>query len=135
MADITITPANVLPSASSVVYTGTFGETVLAGQSIYLKSSDGRLYKAQNTTAEKAAAVGIALNGGSAGQPATYTSKNPLTIGGTLTVGSAYIVSATAGGIAPITDLASGGYLTILGGGNDSATLGLLINVSGAQKP
>lgn len=116
--------------------TGTAGETVSAGQPVYLKASDSRYWKADaNASAEASSAVAIMLHGADAGQPIKAQSGGQITIGGTVAVGTTYIVSATAGGIAPISDLASGSYNVILG---TAITTGIiLMNVfnSGVQKP
>lgn len=135
MADLSITAANVKPGTTCTTTNGTYGETVTAGQAVYKSASDNYYYKAEcDSTTAKAAAVGIALNSGSQYQPATILTSGNCSIGATVTVGSVYIVSATAGGIAPTTDLASTNYVTILGVGDTAATLLIKINASGAQK-
>jgi len=55
-------------------------------------------------------------------------------LGATLTVGETYVVSSTSGGIAPIGDLVSSNYVSILGIATASDNLNLAINVSGIQK-
>jgi hypothetical protein len=122
MADITITAANVLMSANGKSATGIAGETITAGQTLYLNSADNRLYKADaNASIATADCVGIALGGGAAGQPITYCYEDPnFTPGGTLSLAAAadsgvYVLSATAGGIAPMDDLAAGMYPCVLG--------------------
>lgn len=115
MADLTITAANVQLGTGTTLL-GTAGETITAGQVLYLKASDGRLWLAQadGTTAE-ADAVGIALNGGSAGQPIHYVNDGGLTIGATTVKTSAYMLSATAGGICPQADLVSTNKIVYIG--------------------
>lgn len=137
MSDLTVTAASVKPgsSTSAITKNGTYGETVTAGQAVYLNSSDSLYYKAEcDSTSAKATAVGIAMNSGSANQPATILTKGSCTIGATVAVGTVYVVSATAGGIAPTTDLASTNYVTVLGVGDSPATLNINILASGAQK-
>lgn len=115
MADLTITAASVINSTASVS-AGTAGESVTAGQAVYLKASDSRLWKAQaDGTAAEAEAVGIALHAAGAGQPLTYASDGAINIGGTTSKATLYCVSAAAGGVAPIADLTSGQYITELG--------------------
>ena len=134
MADLTITAANVKPGTTAVTTTGTYGETVTAGMAVYKSSSDSLWYKAEcDSTTAKAAAVGIALNGGSVNRPGTIITKGDCSIGATVAVGRVYVVSATAGGIAPTTDLASTNYVTVLAVGTSTATLNVSINASGAQ--
>lgn len=114
MADITITAANVLRTSADTT-TGIAGETITAGQAVYLKSSDTRYWKAQcDGTAAEAAAVGIALHAALAGQPLTIATGGTMNIGAT-TAKVFYYLSATAGGIAPIADLTSGQYIVSLG--------------------
>ena len=75
MSDIAVTTTNVLKGASADVdYTHVYGETVTAGQAVYLKSTESKWWKMQcDGTAEEAGygvPTGVALNGGAAGQPA-----------------------------------------------------------------
>ena len=116
MADLSVTAANVaLASGSQGV--GVAGETITAGMPVYLKASDGRLWKAQcdGTTAE-AAVVGIALHASLAGQPLAYAGPGAvMNIGATTAAGVFYYVSAAAGGIAPVADLAGTNKVTAVG--------------------
>jgi hypothetical protein len=117
MADLVVTAASVLPSTSTIKQ-GTLGETCTAGQVVYLKSSDSRLWKAQaDGTAAEADAVGILLSGGAAGQPASYSSDGPMIVGATTAAGVVYYVSATAGGIGIVGDLVSTNRVVVLGYG------------------
>lgn len=136
MADITITAANVLAGTGARIEEGTAGATITAGMPVYLDSSDNKLKAADaNDTAAKAAAVGIALNGASNNQPLKYQVAGPITIGGTVAVGTIYCVSENAGGIAPHTDLGAGEFVTVLGIGISATQIRLAINVSGVQVP
>ena len=120
MADLTITAANVVPSSAvaakpPIFTTGTAGETITAGQPVYIKSSDGLLWKADaNASSATAAAVGIALHGATAGQPLAYQTSGALAFGAILTAGAYYVVSDTAGGIMPTADLSALDYSTLL---------------------
>lgn len=58
-----------------------------------------------------------------------------LTIGGTVVVGTVYVVSATAGGIAPSADLATGWYTTILGVATTAAKLSMGLKASSVAVP
>lgn len=133
-ADLTITAASVVSSASTTK-DGTAGEAITAGQAVYLKSSDGLLWKAQaDGSAAEGAAVGIALNGGAAGQPIKYQYAGDITIGATVAVGILYCVSAAAGGICPSADLASSDYVTLLGIGKTAAIITMGLNAFGIEK-
>lgn len=122
MADVTITAANVVASANAVKHSGVAGTTITAGQPVYKNSADNnRLYLADADASPQAAdCVGVALHGASAGQPLTYAEEDPdFTPGGTLSLsaaadGGVYCLSGTAGGIAPIGDMASGDYPVLL---------------------
>ena len=129
--DISITPANVVPSAAAHRVEATAGATITAGQLIYLDSTDTDTSgkgKAKLSDANGSAALrvvdGIAINGASAGQPLVYVTFDPaLTIGGSQTVNTILVLSGTAGGLAPAADLASGWYVTVLGVVKTSTTL------------
>lgn len=132
-ADLTITATSVTTSATPKVKNA--GETITAGQAVYVKASDGKLYKAQaDGTAEEATAAGIALNGGAVDQPIAYQDTGDITIGATVAVGTLYVVSATAGGIAPWADLSSTNRVTLLGIGKTTGVITLDINAYGIQK-
>ena len=113
MADITITSSAVLVTATTVVQQGTFGEAVDAGEGVYLDTSvSPPLWKlADNTTAAKANAGGIALNSGATGQPASIATLGTLTLDG-LTLGTFYYVSTTPGKLCPYADISSTDYIT-----------------------
>jgi hypothetical protein len=137
MADVSVTATEVLKTSATVVDSGgVFGETVTAGQVVYKLSSDGKWYKADaNLSAAAAALKGIALNGGAANQPAVIAIGGTIDPGFTVTVGTVYVLSATAGGIAPAADLATGMYVGIVGVGLAADTLGLIIYSSGVAVP
>lgn len=114
MAALTVTATSVLPLTAAQAE-GVLGETATAGAGVYLKASDSRLWLAQaDGTAAEAAAVGILLSGGAAGQPAKYATNGPINIGAT-TAKTHYFVHTTAGGVGPAADLTSGHYQTRLG--------------------
>lgn len=127
MADLTITATNVV-SISASVQTGIAGETITAGNSLYIKAADGKLWKAQcDGTPEEAACVGIALNGAAVNQPVNYASEGAINIGGTTSKATTYVVSATAGGIAPQADLVATNRISYVGYATD-ATGTLVVN-------
>ncbi len=115
MTDLVVTPANVLEGTQARKQTGVAGAAITQGQSVYSDTS-GQLQSAQKAVdAGTAAAVGVALNSGEAGQPITYQSGGEVDVGATLVVGETYVVGAAAGGIAPIADVISTEFSTILG--------------------
>lgn len=135
MSDLSITAANVLPGTDAAMKHGWAGETITAGQTVYKKASDGKYYKADNNagTSEARTPKGVALNGASAGQPITIQESGDITIGATLTAGTAYFQSGTAGGICAAADLTTGMYPTSLGIAKSTTVLDLNITASGVS--
>lgn len=139
MPDISVTAANVSAGADANIERNyLFGATITAGQAVYLDESQSpaRWELADtDSTATTAAASGIALNGGADGQPAAVQKGGVINIGGTVAVGTVYVLSGTAGGIAPVSDLASGDWTTIIGVGLTTSTIRLAFLASGVQVP
>lgn len=137
MADLSITATEVQPGTGMLKKTGTAGETVTAGQPVYVDTSDSNKLKLADTNSSltTATAVGIALHGASDGQPLDYATSGKITLGASASIleGEVYLVSGTAGGIMPYGDLAVSDYTCILGigSGND---LVLAIKQGRAQK-
>jgi len=135
MTDIVITPGSVLKGANAKTRTGTAGATITAGQVLYEDGSASQVLKLADANASAATAnpVGIALHGAASGQPLTYVYEDDdFTPGGTLSLSAAaddgtYVLSATAGGIAPVGDLASGHYPVILGVAKSTTKMNLKI--------
>lgn len=136
MADVSVTAAEVLPDSGTTTFSGTLGGTVTAGQPVYKDASGTYQAADANASALTAAAVGIAMTGGVSGQPVIIAgSGSTLDPGFTVTVGAVYVVSANAGGIAPVADLAQNWRTTILGVGISASQLALRIYASGALVP
>lgn len=136
MADITITAANVVPDSGYQRKYVVSGATITAGKSCYIAVADGRAYLADNNdTAAKAVFEGIALNAASAGQPVELMNGGNITIGGTVVVGEIYVVSPTAGGIAPEGDLISDAYVSLIGIGISATKISMVRKNSGVQVP
>lgn len=122
--DVSITAANVVPSASADIRSTTAGATITAGQLIYLDSADldtkdrpkAKLSDANGASALRVA-DGIAVNNASAGQTINYVVSDTalvITASG-LTTNNILILSATPGGVAPSADLTTGWYLNVIG--------------------
>lgn len=134
MADLTITAANVKAgSNASVDRTGLAGAAVAAGQPVYWDGSRWQLADDNSVTAAARVAGGIALNGASTDQPLAVLMGGDITIGATLTAGSVYYLSATAGGICPAADLATGQYPCIIGIAKSTTVLNVEINSAGVS--
>lgn len=139
MADATVTAANVQPvttGTSKTVYgKGTSAATVTAGQALYKNSSGtwGLADADSSATTAGLNGVGVALNGGASGQPLEIATSGEYDPGFTATEGVIYVLSGTAGGIAPSADLATGDWVTILGVGNSSGNIDLICKYFGSQ--
>ena len=138
MADISITAASVLKSTNGKTRTATIAAatTITAGKSLY-KLANGTigLYDADGV-APANVLEGIALTGGGAGQPVVYCYDDPdFTIGATVAAGATLIGSATAGGICPDADKASGMAVNEVGHGIGSNHILLKIVNTGAAVP
>ena len=137
MVDVSVTASGVLPESGAEIQSGYAGATITAGQALYKDSSDSNSLKPADAddTSAKATVVGIALNSASDGQPVDYQTRGNIDIGGTVTVGTVYVLSGTAGGICPAADLATGDYTSIIGVGVDADSIKLGILNSGVQVP
>lgn len=88
-----------------------------AGQLVYLDAGFLKLTDC-NLSAAAAKVTGVAINSGGAGQHINYVTKDPsLAIGATVAIGTVYISSSTAGGIAPSADATTGHFVTVVGVG------------------
>lgn len=141
MANISQTAANVALGVSSAPQeTVQYGESVTQGQPVY-QHTDGKYYRCDaNDGAAKANCKGIALTPGSTNgygnimKPSAVAGRSVINLGATLTVGEVYVVSATVGAIAPIGDLTSGQYVTVLGVATTTALLDFQLVVGTAAK-
>lgn len=118
MADIVVTAANVAwVSGGTDIYL--CGEAITQGQPIALDESDSKVYRsdANSATAARQTVTAIALSAGSANQLIVGQTDGIIQIGGTTSQGVPYVASATAGGIAPHTDLAAGWKVIQIGAG------------------
>lgn len=133
MADLSLTPTNVLATGGSRSVGGTAGAAITAGQVVYLESSSGtyKLADCDSATAEVRSPAGIALNGAGAGQPVQVLKSGPITLGSVLTAGVTYYLSPTAGGICPVADVQSADYPVILGIAKSGTVLDVKIHEAG----
>ena len=119
MAAISITAGSVIPSSSAVLKYGIAGETITAGQLLYIEPVTLLMKLCDaNSTAAIAAAVGIATNGASVNQRVYYCTEDSggFAIGATILSGDTLWSSATPGGITKTAaDQVSGIYSTPIG--------------------
>jgi hypothetical protein len=133
MADLSITAANVVAGSDATKEVGTAGETIAAGKAVYKSSSTGlwMLADSNSATAEAKRAGGIALCGSSLSQPIFVQTSGPITIGATLTAGTAYYLSDTPGGLCPLADIGSGEAVCLIGLAASTAVLNVGIQAPG----
>lgn len=125
MAELSITAANVLPATTATIARGTAGETLVAGQTVYIKTTDSnKIYKCQcDGTQAEAELAGLTINGAAAGQPISYVTSGDVTIGSASTAGRVIVVGTTAGAAMPSADLATNNYTSVLGGMKSASVL------------
>ncbi len=134
MAEISPTPASVVPGANADFYRGIAGGTITAGMPVYLDATTQRLYQADaNASLETAELKGIATHAASAEQPLKIQTAGDITIGAAVVLSTIYILGA-AGHLAPAADLASGWYCSIAGVAVSATVIRLNIFNSRAQK-
>lgn len=133
MADLTITPANVVAGTGVKTRQGTAGEAIAAGKTVYKDPTDQKFKLADCDSATPAVrrTTGIALHASGDNQPLLVLTEGPITIGATLTPGVAYYLSPTAGGICPVADLSTGDYPTIIGLAISATVLDVKLHESG----
>ena len=127
MANYTVTAASVLASASgNQVRNAVAGETVDAGEAVYIDASDSNSIKLAQATSAKYKCVGIATSGAADGQPISYCNIDENFVPGcTLAVSDLVVVSATAGKLAPHADLTTGDYCHVVGVAKSTSVLDL----------
>lgn len=135
--DLVQTAANVIAGANAIKETVKLGGTGVAGQPVYSDLADNGDHKTgQADAAGTDGIVGILLGGGADGQFAVIQKSGSINLGGTLVVGTVYVLSASAaGGIAPLVDITSNEFVTILGVATTAALLDLDIQVSSTAIP
>lgn len=117
-ADLSITASSLLPSSQAKYANGICGAAITAGSLVYVSSADGRYYAADANVSTTWEVAGLAAHATTAaGQPIAIITEDPqLTVGATLSmVAPVYVLSATAGGIAPSADIAAGWYPVVVG--------------------
>ena len=139
MADITIS-GNVTATSGTLsgIGHGISQVAITAGQVVYLDSANGGKVNLADADVEASAvAVGVAVNDCAAGGVCSYVkSGSQISVSGApFTKGLAYYVSLTAGGIAPVADLLTGDYVTIIGVASSTSVLDVNINASGVTEP
>jgi len=141
MADISQTAANVALGASTTpTRVVQYGESVTQGMPLYLHT-DGKWYQTDaNDTVAKAVVAAVALSPGAAdgyglvALPSATPGKSLINLGATLAVGTVYGVSATKGAIAPIADITSTQFVSVMGIATTAALLDFQPSISNTAK-
>ena len=110
MADLVITPANVVAGSNASTDSGTAGEALVAGKAVYKSPTTNKWLLADSNHADAVArkAIAITLNAAAANQPVDVQKGGDITLGAVLTAGTAYYLSDTAGGFCPVADVGTG---------------------------
>jgi hypothetical protein len=137
MADLVITPGNVVAGANATKVQGIAGEGVTAGQAIARDSTTRKLLRADNNAAnaDLRTPIGIALHAASLDQPLMIQTEGDINLGAALTVAAPYFLGDALGGICPVADLTSGEFVTSLGIASSASNFKMKIHVSGAAVP
>jgi hypothetical protein len=134
MADVNLTEASVLPTATTLRQPGVFGGTIVQGTVLYFDAADSKWKIADCTGAATDAASGIALTSGANGQRGVIATGGDLTVDN-LTAGTVYILSA-AGQLCPAADLnLATDYLTVVGAASSATNLKIGFIVTGYKTP
>lgn len=141
MADLSQTAASVALGASTTpTKVVQYGEAVTQGMPLY-KSTDGKWYQTDANDGVAKAVVGAvaispgALDGyGLVALPSATPGKSLINLGATLAVGTVYAVSATKGAIAPLADIVSTQFVTVLGIATTAALLDFQPSISNTAK-
>ena len=130
--DLVITDTNVT-IAKGIAQFAVAAATIVRGVSLYVSATGLDLTDADVVGTAKFA--GIALSDGAVGQFITYLPSGSINVGAVLTVGVVYVVSTGAGKIAPLADLATGDFLTIIGVATTTSKLTLHSLITGVALP
>lgn len=137
---LSITAANVVAAAGTVITRGISGAVLTAGMPVYKDAAAANKYKKCDSDHSLAIATceGITLNGASDGQPIAIAGRtgDGINLGATLTVGELYLISPSSGLIDPPDPVAqSGTRLTTLGIATAANNLQLHIRNTGVRQP
>lgn len=123
-----IDTAGSLKVDSDWLRAGTAGETLVANDWVYIKASDGKVYKADNTTGEKATIFGVVKIGGVLDET-VFVQQSGVFITSGLTAGSMYYLSGTGGAITATTPTMISGSVVPVQVGVAATTTALVINI------
>ncbi len=136
MADISVVPASVkVGDATSEIEVATAGATITEGDALFLDTTTNKYLVSDCTAAGTNVVERFALSAATNGNPVQVMRPGTtIDFGATLTVAEIYVLSE-AGAIAPVADLASADYVTIVGYGESTSLMLFDPNVTGYVKP
>lgn len=137
MTDLVVVAASVLRITGTAVKV-TFGATIEQGESVYQDPADGKWKLADADVSAILAGstdFGIAMDAGANNQEGLVLKDGSWDPGVAVVTGQVYVISATAGGVAPIEDLITDDWVTILGYGNTAGRIVTLRAATGEQHP
>lgn len=126
MADVVQTPADVHWVSGPKPVTKIAGATLTAGMPVYRNTSTNEYEPADADTDAASEVEGVAATDGADGREfLMFLPGTVIDWGATLTAGTLYTLSTTAGAIAPDTDLGTGDYpvLMAIGAGSTDAEI------------
>lgn len=136
MADLSQTPANVkLGDENTKTKLRQAGEAITQGMPYYISTTDGKAYQTDaNDGVAKADVKGIALLPAALDGYFIGAEEGLVFIGATVAVGTAYVVSATKGAIAPLADITTGQFIGQIGYAVTTSTIDIQPVVVGVAK-
>jgi hypothetical protein len=115
MTDLVITAASVTWVGGVRPIVGQGGEAGTPGQPVYLDTTTNTYKLTDGDLDAASVCAGILLDTMVSGRPCLIAPPGAvINIGATVTLGTVYVCSLTAGGVAPWADLSTGDYVTIL---------------------
>ncbi len=127
MAALSITAASVKQGAGAQVQSGLAGASITAGQVVFRDGTSGKYVLSDADGTGLKTVAGIALNAAADGQPLSVQTGGEITIGGTLTPGSAYYLHPTAGAMGLIAEVEAGDDVILIGLAKSATVLMLRI--------
>lgn len=126
MADLAITPSEVVHGPDCFIEWGRAGEAIDAGEAVYRHATTKFYMLAASTENEEAAVRGLAACSASAGQPLAIVRGGPVDVGAGVP-GATYFLSQTPGKLCDEADVESGYGATVIG--TTSLTSSLFVSI------
>lgn len=122
MTDVSQTAASVKWVSGKRPFVGKAGAAIAAGNQLYLDLTTLKYKLADADNADTSEFAGVALSDGVDGRDMLIAPPGAvINWGATLTAGTIYVMSTTAGGVAPWADLSAGDYVVVLAIGAGTA--------------